>query len=53
MNSKTGSGLSTKILVWVLCKFGSIGQNLKMRYLCKDPFFLNSLLTNLIALNKN
>ena len=35
--SKTGSGLSTKMLVWVLCNSGSIGQNLQNELSVERP----------------
>ena len=37
VNSKTGSGLSTKMLAWVLCNSGSIGQNLQNELSVERP----------------
>ena len=50
MNSKTGSGLSTKMLVWVLCNSGSIGQNLQNELSVQRPVLPEFVIyTNLIA----
>ena len=37
MNSKADSGLSTKMLVWVLGNSGSIGQNLQNELSVQRP----------------
>ena len=52
MNSKTGSGLSTKMFVWVwvLGNSGSIGQNLQNELSVQRPVLPEFVIyTNLIA----
>ena len=48
MNSKADSGLSTKMLVWVLGNSGSIGQNLQNELSVQRP-----VLPELVTLTEN
>ena len=50
MKSESGSGFFPKMLLgFLFVTLAGLGRISKMKYLCKDLFFLKSLLNNLIT----